>query len=105
MIPNGGGPPGALATPPNVNLGLRFNFTHPGRPHLEPTLMSATMQQLNMTLRSQGYSKAAVEEIVRSVSSLATHGVLDVMNPAGGSPMDNGAMPPIGDLMGGLMRR
>jgi len=73
-------------TPFSLNLGngraldLRFNSV-PGWPTADPNLMTQYLQQMTSTLRSLGFTENTIEEIIRSIGCLATHGILTLTNP------------------------
>ena len=74
-------------TPFSLNLGngrgpldLRFNPV-PGWPTADPNLMTQYLQQMTSTLRSLGFTENTIEEIIRSIGCLATHGILTLNNP------------------------
>jgi RNA-binding protein Nova len=75
-------------TPFSLNLGngrsldLRFNSV-PGWPTADPSLMNQFLQQMTSTLRALGFTENTIEEIIRSIGCLATHGILTLSNPVG----------------------
>ena len=83
-----GGPLNSTTTTPfSLNLGngrgpldLRFNPV-PGWPTADPNLMTQYLQQMTSTLRSLGFTENTIEEIIRSIGCLATHGILTLNNP------------------------
>ena len=77
----------ATSTPFSLNLGngrgaldLRFNSV-PGWPSADPNLMTQYLQQMTSTLRNLGFTENTIEEIIRSIGCLATHGILTLNNP------------------------
>jgi hypothetical protein len=56
-------------------LDLKFN-THPGWQTTDPSMMAQCLQHVTVTLRSQGFAENSLEEIAKSMSCLASHGIL-----------------------------
>jgi RNA-binding protein Nova len=57
------------------SLDLSIN-TVPGWPAVDQTLMTQYLKQISVPLRSHGFTENTVDEIVRSLGCLATHGIL-----------------------------
>ena len=87
-------PLSSKSSPFNVHLPdgrmLDLNINHiPGWPTTDPGLMAQYLQQISMPLRSHGFTDNTVEEIIRSIKCLATHGILTLDLQAIENPYTN----------------
>ena len=89
LTPRVGGPINSTTSPFSLNLGngrgaldLRFNSVPAGWPSADPNLMTQYLQQMTSTLRSMMFTENTIEEIIRSIGCLATHGILTLNNPS-----------------------
>ena len=71
--------PFSLNLPNGRSMDLTVNAT-PGWPITEANVMNQYLKQITLNLRSHGFTENTVEEIIRSISCLATHGILSVEN-------------------------
>ena len=71
--------PFSLNLPNGRSMDLTVNTT-PGWPITEANVMNQYLKQITSNLRSHGFTENNLEEIIRSISCLASHGILSVEN-------------------------